>query len=222
MELEEIKKLNLFEKMSLISKEIGAVAKNLEVKITNTRSYKGIAERDVIDAIKPLEVQYRVFSYPALTRIVSQEPTVEFYDSNGNKKVNMFMRIERTYCFVNIDKPSETIVVYSYGDGVDSQDKAPGKALTYADKYALLKAYKISTGDDLDAEASQPTPSAIKFGTTPPAKEEITDSIKAELAELNIPLEKIATYFKKSVDNLTNEECKAIIDKKRKDIAKRG
>ena len=28
------------------------------------------------------------------------------------------------------------------------------KAMTYADKYALMKAYKISTGDDPDKEAS--------------------------------------------------------------------
>ena len=35
-----------------------------------------------------------------------------------------------------------------------AEDKAPGKAMTYADKYALLKAYKIQTGDDPDAYPS--------------------------------------------------------------------
>ncbi|MBR3243048.1 MAG: ERF family protein, partial [Parasporobacterium sp.] len=43
----------------------------------------------------------------------------------------------------------------TYGDGVDSQDKAPGKAMTYGDKYALLKAYKIITGDDPDQNYSE-------------------------------------------------------------------
>ena len=33
-------------------------------------------------------------------------------------------------------------------------DKAPGKAMTYADKYALMKAYKMVTGDDPDQNAS--------------------------------------------------------------------
>ena len=32
--------------------------------------------------------------------------------------------------------------------------KAPGKAMTYADKYALLKAYKIITGEDPDQNYS--------------------------------------------------------------------
>jgi hypothetical protein len=66
-------------------------------------------------------------------------------------------RIETTYRFVNVDKPDEFIEIVSFAEGIDSQDKGSGKAMTYADKYALMKAYKISTGDDPDQEASQPT-----------------------------------------------------------------
>ena len=62
------------------------------------------------------------------------------------KKLTIFLRIKTVYRFVNIDNPTEFIDVETFGDGVDSQDKAPGKAMTYADKYALLKAYKIETG----------------------------------------------------------------------------
>lgn len=58
------------------------------------------------------------------------------------------------YRFVNIDKPEEYIDIDTYGDGVDSGDKAPGKAMTYSDKYALMKAYKIITGDDPDQISS--------------------------------------------------------------------
>ena len=49
-----------------------------------------------------------------------------------------------------METPADFIDIVSYGDGVDPQDKAPGKAMTYADKYALMKAYKIITGDDPD------------------------------------------------------------------------
>ena len=38
----------------------------------------------------------------------------------------------------------------SIADGLDPADKGSGKAMTYADKYALMKAYKIMTGDDPD------------------------------------------------------------------------
>jgi len=54
-----------------------------------------------------------------------------------------------------VDKPEEYLDITTYGDGIDSQDKAPGKAMTYGDKYALLKAYKIRTGEDPDANESE-------------------------------------------------------------------
>ena len=65
------------------------------------------------------------------------------------------MRVETTYRFVNIEDPNEFVDIKTYGDGIDSVDKAPGKAMTYGDKYALLKAYKIITGDDPDQKASE-------------------------------------------------------------------
>ena len=64
------------------------------------------------------------------------------------------LRLEITYRFINMDNPSEYVDIKTYGDGIDTGDKAPGKAMTYGDKYALMKAYKISTGDDPDKEAS--------------------------------------------------------------------
>jgi hypothetical protein len=65
------------------------------------------------------------------------------------------MRVKTVYRFVDIDKPDDFIDITTYGDGIDSGDKAPGKAMTYGDKYALLKAYKIITGDDPDQTASE-------------------------------------------------------------------
>ena len=45
----------------------------------------------------------------------------------------------------------------TFAEGIDAQDKGSGKAMTYGDKYALMKAYKISTGDDPDQNASEET-----------------------------------------------------------------
>lgn len=46
----------------------------------------------------------------------------------------------------------ETIVFTTYGEGQDSGDKATYKALTGAQKYALMKAFMIPTGDDPEAD----------------------------------------------------------------------
>ena len=56
---------------------------------------------------------------------------------------------------MNIEKPDEYIETTTFAEGIDTQDKGSGKAMTYADKYALMKAYKISTGEDPDQTASE-------------------------------------------------------------------
>ena len=145
----EEKKLNIYQKLLAISNDLSRVAKNLEVGYGQTK-YKAVGEADVLAAIKPLEAQYGVYSYPFKRAIIE---TGELETKAGTK--NLFLRIETIYRFVNVENPDEYIDITSYGDGVDSQDKSVGKAMTYADKYGLMKAYKIITGDDTDQNASE-------------------------------------------------------------------
>ena len=152
MEKKEIKEMNIFEKMSAITNELGVVAKNLNVDMGKGKSYKAVQEKDVLDAVKPIEEKYRVYSYPKERKIIDSG-ILEKETQYGVSK-NIYLRIETIYEFVNLDKPEETITMTSYADGIDSGDKATGKAMTYSDKYSLLKAYKIATGDDPDKEAS--------------------------------------------------------------------
>lgn len=140
--------MNLYEKMSAITNEITAVAKNLNVG-WGKNSYKAVGEADVLAAVKPIEAKYKVYSYP-LDRDMLESAVLTTSRQDGGESKQQFMRLRTVYRFVDMESPEDHIDIVSYGDGVDSQDKAPGKAMTYADKYALLKAYKIITGDDPD------------------------------------------------------------------------
>ena len=148
--------MNIYEKMSAITDELTAVAKNLSVG-EGKSSYKAVGEADVLAAVKPLEVKHKVYSYPVSRRIVQEDilTTTSTYQGNTKETNKLFMRLETVYRFVNTENPEEYIDITTYGDGVDSQDKAPGKAMTYSDKYALLKAYKIITGEDPDQYKSE-------------------------------------------------------------------
>lgn len=154
--MNDVKEMNIYEKLSAITAEIGVVEKNLNVKESSNSSYKAVSERDVLDAVKPIEQKYRVYSYPANRKIIDRDVLTKETEYNGTitRTNTLFMRVETVYRFVNIDKPDEFIETTVYGDGLDTGDKASGKAMTYADKYALMKAYKLSTGDDPDKEAS--------------------------------------------------------------------
>ena len=155
-EIKTITKMNLFEKMSNITNEVEKVAKKLKVA-TGASSYKAVAEVDVLEAVKEKEYKYRVYSYPK-DRILKDQQIIKrvVYDKDNNPKESytFYSKIETTYCFVNIDKPDEQIETKVFSEGIDAGDKGSGKAITYADKYSLLKAYKIETGDDPDKTAS--------------------------------------------------------------------
>lgn len=151
--------MNIYQKMSAVTNELQTVAKNLTVQTTKTSSYKAVSERDIIDAVKPVEIKHGIYSYPYDRQIIESQ-TLESeseYQGKVTKKTTFFSRIKTTYRFVNIDKPDEFIDMVTFAEGIDSQDKGSGKAMTYADKYALMKAYKISTGDDPDQNASVDT-----------------------------------------------------------------
>lgn len=157
---------NIFEKLLAITSEIGNVNKNLVVG-EGKAQYKAVGEADVLKAVKELEKKYGIYSYPYGRKIVDSSilQTEKEFKGEVKRGNQIFLRLETTYRFVNIEKPEEYIDIKSYGDGVDTQDKAPGKAITYSDKYALLKAYKMITGDDPDQNAS-PENMEIKGQTT--------------------------------------------------------
>jgi len=159
----EIKEMNLFEKMLAITSEIKNVNKNLEVGIGKS-SYKAVGEADVLKAVKDLEAKYGIYSYPSGRRIVDNAilNSKKTYDGKITETNQLYLRIETTYKFINVDNPIEEIEIITYGDGIDTQDKGPGKAMTYADKYALMKAYKIITGDDPDQNPSPESASYIE------------------------------------------------------------
>lgn len=148
---------NIYAKLLAITTEMQVVPKNLKVQQTKQSSYQAVSERDILDAVKPLEAKYGIYSYPARRTVLESNmlESESTYNNNVTKKTTFMTRIETIYRFVNVDNPDEYIETTVYSEGIDSQDKGSGKAMTYADKYALMKVYKISTGDDPDKDASK-------------------------------------------------------------------
>ena len=206
MKEEEIKKLSIYEKLSLITDEIGVVEKGLRVQVTKTSSYKAVSERDVLDAIKPIEKKYRIYSYPSKREVIDRDILTK--ETDYGKTNTLFMRIETTYRFVNLDNTDEFVETTVYGDGLDTGDKAPGKAMTYADKYALMKAYKLSTGDDPDKDA-RPEKGYSKQTT----KKTITKQVEEKSSDLMMIQEKqkqriVDTVDKAIIKKFLIESCK--------------
>lgn len=86
--------------------------------------------------------------------ITSSKVTADIYDKQDNKgntkrTVDYFTELEIDFTWVNTEKPEESIICHWYGQGVDTAgEKGVGKALTYAEKYFMLKFFNIPTDKD--------------------------------------------------------------------------
>ncbi len=65
------------------------------------------------------------------------------------------------FTWINVDDPSDRMEWHGYGQGLDTGEKGVGKALTYAEKYGLLKFFHIATDKD-DPDAFQDRVDAAK------------------------------------------------------------
>lgn len=102
-------------------------------------------------------LQYTVVTHDAVTAKVRPallaegiyyHPSNMVHKQNGNRT-----EVSLDLIFVNIAAPSDTLSIPCLGYGVDGQDKGPGKAVSYAVKYGLLKGLGLETGDDADNES---------------------------------------------------------------------
>jgi hypothetical protein len=97
-----------------------------------------IVSHDAVTAkVRPALLEEGVIYYPVEVRT----------DQVGNRT-----QAHVTVRFINIDDPEDMFQVETFGYGIDDQDKGPGKAMSYAVKYALLKTLGLETGDDPDED----------------------------------------------------------------------
>lgn len=150
--IHDIRGMSVWEKVYAVSAEIGKVQMTLDVD-TGKSTYKAISINDVVDSLTPLLTKYRLVVVPREKEIIEQYQITT--TTKYGEKQQFYVRMKASYLVVNIDKSNEQILTCGYGDGIDSGDKATGKAITYARKYALIDVFNLSKGDDPDKEASQ-------------------------------------------------------------------
>ncbi len=138
-----------------------------------------MGEVDYIQKEKKQGMNYTIVSHDAVTakvRPVLLKHGIVYYPvrcehlHNGNRA-----ECSLTVRFVNIDEPTDFFDVPTFGYGIDPQDKGPGKAMSYAVKYALLKALGLETGDDPDnddVDFQPPERQPQKQQTSQPSKNE--------------------------------------------------
>lgn len=134
-----ILKMNVHQRLALAMGEVDYIQKEAKKGMSYT-----IVSHDAVTAkVRPVLLRHRVVYYPVRCD----------HSHDGNRA-----ECSMTVRFVNIDEPSDFFDVPTFGYGIDTQDKGPGKAMSYAVKYAILKALGLETGDDPDTESVEHVP----------------------------------------------------------------
>ena len=128
------------------------------MKSEKGNNFRAISESAILDVIDP--VLKDAGWYYTIDVKKSDLQIREAYGSKG-KKLQFIATVEIRVCFMNSEEEENDsyysgITTEAVGMGIDDNDKAMGKAYTYAIKYALLKLFRLRYGDDPDAKASEP------------------------------------------------------------------
>ena len=125
------------------------------MKSEKGNNFRAISESAILDVIDPILKEAGWFYTVTVKK--SDLQIREAYGSKG-KKLQFIATVEIALDFETYDIPVGAGAVHTeaVGMGIDDNDKAMGKAYTYAVKYALLKLFRLRYGDDPDAKASEP------------------------------------------------------------------
>jgi hypothetical protein len=175
--------VNLYEKINEVRKAIDYIQKDKSVS-TGGGSYKAVSHDSVTGILRQHLIVQGIICVPNLV-------ASKAHDRVGDAKQ---FRYDATYSFdfVNAEKPEEKITIVIEAHAMDNADKAPGKAISYAKKYAVLKLFEIETGEDEESRYQQPET----------ISEEQVANIIALATEVNADMTKFRKFL--AVDKLSD------------------
>lgn len=191
--------MNIYEKINKIMADTPYIFKDGKIEFGNTK-YRAVTEENVLSMLRPKMIEQGLVMFPV---------TLEATKEGTFTTANMVFKV------VNAENPEEFVLVASGGQGADSQDKGIGKAITYANKYALLKMFLVPTGDDPDKVSSEEITAKLNEAYAKKEAEKGEDDLlrkqiyelgKGDLTRINEYVGKI--FGGKILGELTTEELR--------------
>jgi hypothetical protein len=143
---------NLAKAVIAVMKDVKGVEKSMTVGSGNY-SYKGVSDYEVKKIYNKSMVEHGLCILPV--GVKDDKDINRYVDGYGKQKISVLVSVTTEYLLLH--ESGESQVIMGYGHGIDSGDKAAGKATTYALKYALLYTFMTPTGaiDDTDTTHSE-------------------------------------------------------------------
>lgn len=137
--------MNVYKAINAVQRELAKVGITKNRKnIQQNYSFRGIDE--VFNTLSPLLAEHELCILPRMISRTCEERTTK----NGGSM--NYVTVEAEFDFISSADGSSHIV-RTFGEAMDSADKATNKAMSAAYKYAAFQAFSIPTEGDNDADA---------------------------------------------------------------------
>lgn len=173
--------MNIYQRINTVRQAISYVQKDKAVSAGPGGSYKAVAHDAVIGQVRAHLITAGIVIVPTLIEAT-------FHAKEPDAKQRLYQARYRID-FVNCDSPGDRFPVEIEAHALDYGDKAPGKALSYATKYAILKVFAIETGEDDESRYQPDEPSG--FDVVPYLELLETCTSLPELATMHTKLQPI-------------------------------
>lgn len=139
--------MSIYQKINAVMKKVAYVQKDKSVSGMG-EGYKAVTHDQLVSVLRSALVEAGLMVKVTQTRGHMNEAGTR-WDKNAGQLVPASMRLyEGEYDVSLIDcEDGAEITVHVEAHAMDSGDKAPGKAMTYATKTALLKLFWLETGE---------------------------------------------------------------------------
>ena len=135
--------MNLYQKLVEIQKTVRGLGKD-----SSAQTYQYVSGAKVLDRIRPKMDELGVLLVQEIDEIDNER--VDYAVKSGSKS-ELLSKVTMTFTWIDAES-GEKLPVKFGANGMNNWDKGLGSALTYAERYFLLKFFHIATDeDDVDA-----------------------------------------------------------------------
>ena len=168
--------MNIFQRLNEIKKKVAYIQKDKKVE-----SYMAVTHDAVTAETRLHFIEFGVMIVPV--ELSSQTINTGMTTGKGIP----YIRFEAKYRvdFVNVEEPTDKASVEFTAHALDHGDKAPGKAHSYATKYAVLKVLQLETGEA--EEGREPMKAAVAKSNAKPTSgyfDELPTERQAEIRDM--------------------------------------
>jgi len=207
----ENKNLNIYQRILAVMGDVDYIQKSAK---TVNNQYRFVSHDQVAAVIHPQLVSHGIVVVPSTKSIAQEEFEVI---QKGERVIQHRTQICLTTRFVNADNPQDFVETETWGYAIDSSDKGPGKAVSYAYKYALLKMFCLETGEDPD-QVAQPAETKVA-----PISAEQKREIERLIGQDDLLVEKVLREAKApSLAEISSSKFFPLVTKLRATMEKRG